>query len=118
MTTMPRSRRRLDIDVVDPDPGAADNLEPFGAGEKAAGDLGSRAHGEPVIAADAGLQLVGGKARARKSTSIPRAVRISAARGLKASEINTFGIQLRDFQMHDGIRTEGKVPSHVLRDSV
>src|SRR5271165_4644696 len=28
-----------------------------------------------------------------KSTSIPRAAKISAARGLKASEINTFGIQ-------------------------
>ena len=48
----------VDVDIVDADPGAADDLEAGGYGQHLGRDLGRGAHGEPVIVADNGDQLV------------------------------------------------------------
>ena len=47
-------RRRRDIDIVDPDPGPANNLQIVGSGENIPGHLGGRPDGQPVIIADDG----------------------------------------------------------------
>jgi hypothetical protein len=49
--------RRLDIDIVDADAGAADDAEAIGDGEQFGRDLGRRAHRQPVILADAVAQI-------------------------------------------------------------
>src|SRR5262249_24703101 len=47
--------RCREVDVVDPDAGAADHLEPRGAVEQLGGDLGGGAHGQAVeLAEDVG----------------------------------------------------------------
>ena len=46
-----------DVDIVDADPGAADDLELRRGGEQLGRDLGGRTHRESLIAGDALLQL-------------------------------------------------------------
>ena len=48
---------RRDIDIVDPDAGAADDLEIVRRVEQLGGDLCRRAHREPLIARQAALQF-------------------------------------------------------------
>src|SRR5581483_7585071 len=48
----PASRRGLDVDVVDADPGAPDHLQPGGALDEVGGELGRRADDDRVVAAD------------------------------------------------------------------
>ena len=55
-------RRRRDVDIVDTDPGAADDLQVRRGGEDVGGDLGGRADREPVIGADHRDQFVLGLA--------------------------------------------------------
>ncbi len=58
ITMMPLRRRRRDVDIVDADAGAADDLQLGGGGDQLFGDLGRRADGEAVILADDFEQLV------------------------------------------------------------
>ena len=51
--------RGLDVDVVDPDPGAADHLEVGGRLDDLGGDLGRRADDQRIVVADPGQELVG-----------------------------------------------------------
>src|SRR5262249_3758985 len=51
-------RRSRDIDVVDADPGAADDLQVFGPCDEAMRHFGCRPNGEPIILGDARLQLI------------------------------------------------------------
>jgi hypothetical protein len=55
-------RRRRDVDVIDADPGAADDLQVGRGGEDVGGDFGGRTDGEAVIIADHRDQLVLGLA--------------------------------------------------------
>ena len=48
----PAARRRLDVDVVDADAGAADHLQPLGALDQVGGQLRRRADHDRVVAAD------------------------------------------------------------------
>src|SRR5207244_4207262 len=48
-----------DIDIVDADTGAADDLQAMRVFENVLGDLGRAADGETVISADDGFELVG-----------------------------------------------------------
>ena len=54
--------RRLDVDVVDADAGAADDLQLLGLADQLFRHLGGRADGEPVILADDFFQLLLGEA--------------------------------------------------------
>ena len=58
MTITPFCGRGRDVDVVDADAGAADHLEGLGALQDLRRDLGGRADGEAVIAADDRRELV------------------------------------------------------------
>src|SRR5262245_28589101 len=49
---------RRDVDIVDPDAGAPDHLEAFGALENLRRDLGGGADGEPVEAIDGRRELL------------------------------------------------------------
>ena len=49
--------RRLDVDIVDADAGAADDLELLGLGQHLGRDLGRRADGQALVVADDGAQL-------------------------------------------------------------
>jgi hypothetical protein len=51
--------RGLDVDVVDPHPGAADHAQAAGGGEDLGGDLCLAAHHERVVPGDARDQLGG-----------------------------------------------------------
>ena len=63
MTTMPRARGGRNVDRVDADPGAADDLEARQRGvHRRRVDLGRAADREAVIVADDGVQLVGRQA--------------------------------------------------------
>ena len=54
----PAVRRRIDVDVVDPDAGPADHLQPVGALDQVGGQLGRRADDDRVVVAD-GLREIG-----------------------------------------------------------
>ncbi len=59
MTTTPALGRRGNVDIVDTNAGAADNLQVGRRSQDVLGDLGRRADGEAVVVADDRLQLLG-----------------------------------------------------------
>ena len=59
MTSTPLRGGGLDVDVVDADAGAADDLQLAGVREDRRGDLGRRADPQAVVLADDGRQLFG-----------------------------------------------------------
>jgi hypothetical protein len=56
-------RGRVQIDIVDADPGTADDLQIFGGLDNRAAHLGRRTHGQAVIVPDDGRQVLGRQAR-------------------------------------------------------
>ncbi len=60
--------RGRDVNIINADPGPADHLEGVGGGDQLRGDLGRRAHREPVIPGDAETQL--GRAKADFNISL------------------------------------------------
>ena len=65
-------RRRLDIDIVDPDAGAPHDPERPGPLEERRRHLGGRAHGEALVAADDGGERRRVEARAHLGRDAPR----------------------------------------------
>ena len=57
ITTMPRLEAAGDVDVVDADPGAADDLQPVALLDDPGGDPGSGPDDERVGAADGGGEV-------------------------------------------------------------
>ncbi len=67
-------RGRGDVDVVDADAGAADDAQGAGLGDQVGGDLGRRADGEAVVAADDLGELRGVLAERRLEVDLDAAV--------------------------------------------
>ena len=63
-TTIPAARRRLEVDVVDADPGPADDDQPRAGGDQLGVDLDLAADDERVVVGDDRAQLVARQARA------------------------------------------------------
>ncbi len=75
------ARRFGDVDVVEPDPGAADDDEVVGGSEQFGGDLRRAADHERLRALDRFEQLLGRQARLHVDVEARRAHRVEAAFG-------------------------------------
>ncbi len=86
--------RSRDIDIVDADAGAADDLEVLGRRDDLLGDLGGRADGEAIIVADDLEQLVLVLAEIRQIVDLDAIVLEDLDGGLRLSlsETRTLGI--------------------------
>ena len=84
---------RLDVDIVDADAGAADDLQLLGLGQNLGGDLGGRADGQALVVADDGAQLGGLQAGLEIDVAAALGEDFDRA-GESSSEMSTLGFAI------------------------
>ncbi len=93
ITITPAAVAAGNIDIVDADAGAADDLQLLGGLDHLGGDLGGRADGDAVILIDDREQFFLGHA-GLMSASTPRSLKMATAAGESLSAIRTLGMEI------------------------